>query len=97
MNYREQDRLARMVRRETLLAKQFIFLETRTRAIEDVISSLSMRDVFLVLLGRLSLRSKIDEAHMRIYQGTMAEQERVGREAMMAPKIVVPAGVNGRV
>lgn len=89
-----QDRAAR---RDSLLFRQFQFIETRQRALENVLFHMSFWDRVRTLFDGGYLKKKVDDKHFALLseaQSVMQEKVQKVKEEMARPKILIP-GVNG--
>lgn len=90
---------ARNAKRELLVLNQWEFLESRQRALELVLGGLSIWDRIAILMGRKSLKEAVDAAHLVLFKASQEAREEMtqkAKEEARKPKLLVPAGVNGR-
>ncbi len=90
---------ARNAKREMLVLNQWEFLETRQRALENILEHLTIWDRLMILMGLKSLKELIDTAHILLYREAQKEREAAtdkAKEEARKPKFLVPLGVNGR-
>lgn len=90
---------ARNAKREMLVLNQWEFLESRQRALELVLGGLSIWDRIAILMGRKSLKEAVDAAHLVLFKASQEAREEMtqkAKEEARKPKLLVPAGVNGR-
>lgn len=90
---------ARNAKREMLVLNQWEFLESRQRALELVLGGLSIWDRIAILMGLKSLKEAVDAAHLVLFKESQAAREAAtekAKEEARKPKLLVPAGVNGR-
>lgn len=89
---------ARNAKREMLVLNQWEFLETRQRALEIVLSGLSIWDRIAILMGRKSLKEAIDAVHLVLYKAAQKEREEMTKKAKgeaRKPRLIVPNGNGG--
>lgn len=90
---------ARNAKREMLVLNQWEFLETRQRALENILEHLTIWDRLMILMGQKSLKELIDAAHILLYREAQKEREAAtakAKEEARKTKLLVPVGVNGR-
>lgn len=89
--------MGRNAKREALLMDQFEFIESRQRAVEQVLEGQSIWDRIAILMGLKSLKEAVDAAHLvllREAQLRRAEMVEKAKEAERKSKLIIPS-VNG--